>query len=241
MSLPPPRPRLPGMGGPGMDGAPQQGGAHLGASGTTGGRRFIGIAVAVVGLVVVAAIVVATALHLASGGAGPSAESGSQWSTQTSFPEASSDAGAEQDEGDDAASSHGPSASTTHSPTGTSGEGECRARDLELSIEGGGSKSRTLVVTNTGRSACTIEGVPELRFLSDRGSELDVAVDGAGSSRPFTLEPGESAEAKLTWSGSSHGSTARSIEATLAPGVTLEVRASLPISSGMDVEVKAWS
>ena len=42
--------------------AGHQGGAHLGgSSGMTGGRRFIGIAVAVVGLVVVAAIVVAIA------------------------------------------------------------------------------------------------------------------------------------------------------------------------------------
>lgn len=212
----------------------------------TGGRRFIGIAVAVVGLVVVAAIVVATALHLASGGAGPSADAGSQWATQTSIPEASEDGSSDESSAGGAGapsstsgSSHGPSASPTHSST--SEAGECRARDLELSIEGGGSKSRTLVVTNTGRSACTIDAVPELRFHSDRGSALDVTVDGSGSSKPVTLEPGESAEAKLTWSGSSHGSTARSIEATLAPGVTLEVRASLPISSGMDVEVKAWS
>jgi hypothetical protein len=59
------------------------------------------------------------------------------------------------------------------------------------------------VITNKGAGSCTVRGFPSLLFTSEAGrTELPVDWDGsAADAAKFTLAPGDSASASLTFAG----------------------------------------
>lgn len=245
--------------------------AFPGGAGGAGGlppgrRRFLGLAVGAAGLVVVAAIVIATVFAM-NGQRDEASAEGAQWDTiaESGLPEASGEAsggtdGAAATEGATPTSSAASTATTSARPTGSPGASgrptqspgasnaagqapACRASAVSLRVSGSGSRERTIIAENDGREDCTLEGSPEVAFLTSGGREIEVDVS-ASSGRAVVLEPGERAEAEVTWrGGSSSGSSQRAaaIEVAIARGQPAEeLVASIPITSGASVEVGAW-
>lgn len=89
----------------------------------------------------------------------------------------------------------------------------CRAEEVAVTLEGfdaaAGTRFSRLVVRNTSRRACTVEGVPGIGVRGAWGStfvpEVLTSDRGADGRRvpaePVRLDPGESASADLQWSG----------------------------------------
>ncbi|MFF3934767.1 DUF4232 domain-containing protein [Streptomyces phaeofaciens] len=77
----------------------------------------------------------------------------------------------------------------------------CRTKNLTALARGTGQGRASIVITNTGTNSCTVRGFPSLLFKSGTG-RTELPVDWAGSAteaEKFTLAPGDSASAALTF------------------------------------------
>jgi hypothetical protein len=95
---------------------------------------------------------------------------------------------------------------TTRTPgSGTTGDGAPRCRSVTLRAALGpaegaaGSVLRPLVLTNTGRQACTLQGFPGVSYVTgDAGRQVGAAAVRSGpAGRRVTLAPGASAQAPV--------------------------------------------
>ncbi|MFJ8112698.1 DUF4232 domain-containing protein [Streptomyces sp. NPDC096132] len=77
----------------------------------------------------------------------------------------------------------------------------CRTTNLRAVARGTGQGRASVVITNKGDGSCTVRGFPSLLFVGEAG-RVELPVDWAGSvadAAKFTLEPGASASAALTF------------------------------------------
>ncbi|MPY31484.1 DUF4232 domain-containing protein [Streptomyces adustus] len=77
----------------------------------------------------------------------------------------------------------------------------CRTQNLTAVARSTGRGLATLVITNEGTGSCTVRGFPSLLFKTEIGP-TELPVDWAGSATEaakFTLSPGESASAALSF------------------------------------------
>ncbi|WP_416982238.1 DUF4232 domain-containing protein [Streptomyces sp. T028] len=77
----------------------------------------------------------------------------------------------------------------------------CRTKDLTAVARSTGEGRASVVITNKGDGSCTVRGFPSLLFEGETG-RTELPVDWAGSAAEatkFTLEPGASASAALTF------------------------------------------
>jgi hypothetical protein len=83
----------------------------------------------------------------------------------------------------------------------------CTASDLTATFsalqgsEGAGNIVYTLRATNASQSACTVEGVPTIDFLTSSGTVLPSKTSpGPGTAAVVTLQPGDTATAQVRFS-----------------------------------------
>ncbi|MFD3504806.1 DUF4232 domain-containing protein [Streptomyces sp. NPDC058678] len=79
----------------------------------------------------------------------------------------------------------------------------CRTKNLKAVARSTGQGRASVVITNKGADSCTVRGFPSLLFTGKAGrTELPVDWDGsAADAAKFTLAPGDSASASLTFAG----------------------------------------
>jgi hypothetical protein len=79
----------------------------------------------------------------------------------------------------------------------------CRTKNLTAVARTTGQGRASVVITNKADGSCTVRGFPSLLFISEAGrTELPVDWDGsAADAAKFTLAPGDSASATLTFTG----------------------------------------
>ncbi|HEY8280859.1 MAG TPA: DUF4232 domain-containing protein [Leifsonia sp.] len=107
--------------------------------------------------------------------------------------------------GSDTPSSTGASSRPTGTSTPQPVQGQCDTSDLSGSITSGGggaagSVAVTLVLTNTGAKACTLQGWPGVSFVGDgNGTQLGAAAeqDTTAPHPTVSLAPGGTATAPL--------------------------------------------
>lgn len=93
-------------------------------------------------------------------------------------------------------------AATSAAPAGTAVPA-CSA--AQLTIQAGGNQAAsghsylTLLFTNSGTSACSLQGYPGTELTMPGGGKLDAQRVGGAAASPVTLAPGTSASTFLEW------------------------------------------
>ncbi|MBR7832583.1 DUF4232 domain-containing protein [Actinospica durhamensis] len=91
---------------------------------------------------------------------------------------------------------------TSAAPAGTAVPA-CSAAQLTIQTgvnqAASGHSYLTLIFTDSGTSACSLQGYPGAELTLPGGGKLDAERVGGGSASPVTIEPGKSASTFLAW------------------------------------------
>jgi hypothetical protein len=138
-------------------------------------------------------------------------------------------------------------------PASAAAPSACTTSDLRVSVDGSASDSlghavgTELVLANSSRHTCALDGYPGLRLLDSRHQVLDT-VTHRGSTfyandpgrRPVDLAPGQTARAALAWTAAGSSAVSASYLEVTPPSSTTHLTISFrKLVDGGDLDVTA--